>query len=261
MYKRIVLSVFLVLLLLTTWQIIEDKVNISRLQSNQTALEAFIPTPKTIAKTFSTDWRDISREIRHTLIKAYLGLIIGLIFALLMASLFLFFPFLRNLFFPLSFAINSFPIIGFAPVVVLIFGQGSYSSIIFIAALICYFPILISLDTAFRQTDKDLLEFANIINASKWQTFSKIHFPLAIPYLNLSLKLAIPASIIGATIGEWLGSRYGIGQLITIALYQLKPGLLYSSLVSITLVSTVSVLALQLFEHIYFPWIKKSLRR
>jgi len=254
MIKKIVTSILIFIILLVVWQIAEDRVNSHRLENNQTALGAFIPAPLTIVKTFSNDWQNISRELGHTLKKAGLGFVIGVVFAILIASIFLFLPFIRNLVFPLAFAINSFPIVGFAPAIVLIFGQGSFVSIVFISVLICYFPTLISMDTAFRETDKSLLELMEVLNASKWQTLFKIQLPLAMPYLFLSMKLAIPASIIGATIGEWLGARNGIGQLITIALYQLKPGLLYASLISITIVSTLSILVLSTTQYFLFPW-------
>jgi len=254
MIKKVVLTLLTFFILLFIWQIAEDRVNVKRLENDQTALEAFIPTPLTILKTFANDWQNIVKELSYTLEKAGLGFAFGVIFAVLAACIFIFLPFIRNLIFPLAFAINSFPIVGFAPAIVLIFGQGSYVSIVFISALICYFPTLISLDTAFRETDRDLLELMEVLNASKWQTLFKVRLPLAIPYLFLSMKLAIPASVIGATIGEWLGSRNGIGQLITIALYQLKPGLLYASLISITIVSTLSILILSIIEKVLFPW-------
>ncbi len=254
MTKKIILSILIFFVLLIVWQIVEDQINVQRLEKDQTALEAFIPTPLTILKSFGNDWQNIVRELSHTLRKAGLGFAIGVVFAVLIASIFIFIPFIRNLIFPLAFAINSFPIIGFAPAIVLIFGQGSFISIVFISALICYFPTLISMDTAFRETDKNLLELMEVLNANKWQTLFKVRLPLAMPYLFLSMKLAIPAAIIGATIGEWLGARNGIGQLITIALYQLKPGLLYASLISITIVSSLSIIILLIIQNLLFPW-------
>lgn len=258
MIKKIILSILIFFVLLVIWQVVEDRINVQRLENDQTALEAFIPTPLTIIKSFGNDWQNIVRELSYTLRKAGLGFIIGVIFAVLIAIVFLFLPFIRNLIFPLAFAINSFPIVGFAPAIVLIFGQGSFVSIVFISALICYFPTLISMDTAFRETDRNLLELMEVLNASKWQTLFKVRLPLATPYLFLSMKLAIPAAIIGATIGEWLGARNGIGQLITIALYQLKPGLLYASLISITIVSTLSIIILSITQHLLFPWKRRD---
>lgn len=254
MLKKILLCAIMILVLLVVWQVTEDHLNKRRMANNQTGLEAFIPTPLTILKTFKNDWSIITRELLFTLQKAGAGFTIGVAFAVVVSSIFLFIPLVRNLIFPLAFAVNSFPIVGFAPAIILIFGQGSWLSIVFISTLICYFPTLISMDTAFRETDQNLLDLMKVFNANRGQTLMKIRFPLAMPYLFLSMKLAIPASIIGATIGEWLGSKNGVGQLITIALYQLKPGLLYASLISITVVSSLCILVLTLFQKILFPW-------
>lgn len=258
MYKKIFIAIIFFAVLLTIWQVAEDQINIVRIEKGQTALGAFIPTPLTILQTLINDSGNIVRELGFTLGRAGIGFLIGVVLAVIFAVIFTFFPMVRHITFPFAFAVNSFPIVGFAPAVVLIFGQGSVSSIIFISALICYFPTLISMDTAFRETDRDLLELMRVLNASRWQILTKVRLPLAMPYLFLAMKLAIPASIIGATIGEWLGTRNGIGQLITVALYQLKPGLLYASLISITIVSTICVLILSGLEHILFPWNKNK---
>lgn len=211
MIKKITISILVFFILLTIWQVFEDRFNAQQIANHETAFEAFIPTPLTIIKTFNNNWNNILRELSYTLRNAFFGFAIGVIFAIIFAVTFLCLPFIRNLIFPLSFAINSFPIVGFAPAIILIFGQGSYWSIIFISALICYFPTLISMDTAFHETDKDLIELMHVLNASKLQTLFKIRLPIAMPYLFLSMKLAIPASIIGATIGEWLGSDMVLG--------------------------------------------------
>lgn len=258
MIKKISGTILIFIIILVGWQIIEDKVSQERIEAGKTGLEAFIPTPLKIINTFGNQGDDIIRELGYTLKKAFLGFVIGVVFAVVVACIFSFIPFIRNLAFPLAFAVNSFPIIGFAPAIVLIFGQGSWSSIIFISALICYFPTLISMDTAFRETDTELLDLMKVFNANKWQTLRKVKIPLAMPYLFLSMKLAIPASIIGATIGEWLGSRNGVGQLITIALYQLKPGLLYASLIAITIASCMTIVLLSLVQYILFPWKRRN---
>jgi len=240
--------------LIIFWQFAENLINARRLEMGLTGLEAFIPSPITIFKTFSSHGNIILVEISHTLRKAFLGCFLGVIIAFFMSIFFLIVPISRNILLPFTFAINSFPIVGIAPAIILAFGQGSWGAIVFISALISYFPVLISMDTAFKETDQEVLDLMYVFNASAMQTFFKVRLPVAVPYFFLSLKLAIPASIIGATMGEWLGCRVGIGQLITISLYQLKPGLLYASLISIVVVSILSILCIKLVEYFCLPW-------
>lgn len=247
------ISIFLIFFLLS-WQIIQDAISASRIASGLTGLNAFVPTPLVIFETFVQDGSMIVVEMLETLRKAMAGLALGGLFAVMMSVLFLYFKHLRRTLFPFFLAINSFPIIGFAPAIILAFGQGSFASIVFISALISYFPILIHLDAAFRGTSVELIEFARVVGANKLQLIHKIILPLAVPSFFTAMKLAIPASIIGATIGEWLGSHTGIGQLITVSLYQLKPGLLYASLILITLVSVSLIYILSVIESRFVPW-------
>ncbi|MFH1183226.1 MAG: ABC transporter permease [Candidatus Moraniibacteriota bacterium] len=261
MLKKAIFLIITLVLIIVAWQVIEGRYNISRIEKGETSFEAFVPSPKTVLRTFKESGGLLVNELFQTLQKAFLGFSIGLLVAVAVSSVFLFYPSLRDLLLPLFFAINSFPIIGLAPAIILIFGQGSWLSIIFVSMLISYFPILISLDTALRETDEELIELVRVFGANKIQTLLKVRLPLAAPYLFISMKIALPASIIGATIGEWLGSRNGIGQIITISLYQLKPGLLYASLLLIVFVSSLCIFLLSMLEYYLFPWRRKTDRK
>lgn len=252
MNKRVVIILVISLALLFCWQILEDKANLSRVGSGQTGIGAFIPTPLTVLQTFHDQWEVILVNIAYTMERALVGFTVGTALGIVMAVAFLFFPAARGITLPFAFTLNSFPIVGFAPIIILAFGQGSGLSIIFISALICYFPVFINMDSALQDTNKDLLDIARVLNATPWQELSMLRFPLALPQLFLAMKLAMPASIIGATIGEWLGTRNGIGQLITVALYQLKPGLLYASLVSVALVSAMFIAIISFIQSKLF---------
>ena len=252
--KQLISSIILVLFIIFSWQIAENIINANRLANNETGLEAFIPSPATIVHTFVESGSLIINQSVYTFSKAIIGFGIGVLFAILVAFIFLLAPWLRNITLPILFGINSFPIVGLAPAIVLAFGQGSFFSIIFISALICYFPTLITLDTAFNNVDKDVLDLMHVMNASKWQVTRYVRLPQALPYLFLAMKLAIPGSIIGATMGEWLGARNGLGQLITVALYQLKPGLLYASLFLIVAVSILGILIIEFLERYFVKW-------
>jgi len=252
--EQFTFSIILVLLFIFSWQIAENIINANRLADGETGLEAFIPSPITIGHTFIESGNLILNQSSYTFSKAVIGFGIGVLCAIIISFLFLLLPWLRNITLPILFGINSFPIVGLAPAIVLAFGQGSFFSIIFISALICYFPTLITLDTAFNNIDKDVLDLMHVMNASRWQVMRYVRLPQALPYLFLAMRLAIPGSIIGATMGEWLGARNGLGQLITIALYQLKPGLLYASLFLIVIVSILGIILIELLERYFVKW-------
>lgn len=255
---HILVAVLFFVALLLFWQIGETVMSARAILQNRTTLEAFIPTPLTILQTFVRDGNMILREALITFQRAFSGFIIGTVLACLSAVVLLYIPIARRILSPLAVAMNSFPIIGFAPAIILIFGQGSWSSIVVISALLCYFPTLVHLHAGFDATDQQLLDLVYVLNATRLQELVKIRIPLALPFLFTSMRLSIPASVIGATMGEWLGTRQGIGQLITIALYQLKPGLLYASFLTLSFMTIASLFILSLIEHRILFWHQKQ---
>lgn len=252
--RRAILIIAILTLLAVFWQVLEDRGSAIRMASGETGLDAFIPTPLTIVYTFAEDWRIILTAVSYTIGRALAGFAIGTSIGILMATLFVLAPQTRRVVFPFSFAVNSFPVVGFAPMIILAFGQGSSASIVFISALICYFPVLVNMDAALQRADRDLLDVVRVLNATPLQELWKLRFPLALPQLFTAMKLAMPASIIGATIGEWLGTRNGVGQLVTVALYQLKPGLLYASLIAITAISVAFIAIIALIQSRFFEY-------
>lgn len=254
LFSKFFLPIFLFCIVMVFWQFTEDTINKIRVQSELTTLELFIPSPISIGQAFLRNWYQIVNETSYTLSKAIIGFMIGTAIASIMATSYVLFPFLRTLTFPAVFAVNSFPVIGLAPVIVLLFGQGSFLSIAIISCIVSYFPILLTLDTAFRTVSDEYLELAHLYNATRLQTILLIKLPLVAPSFFMALKLSFPASIVGATIGEWMGSPHGVGQLITIALYQLNPGLLYACLIEIALICVLTVSIINLIERLCLPW-------
>lgn len=257
MKKSITLFLLIIFVLLLSWQVGEDYLSIGMMKNGDTSLEAFIPTPKTILESYINDGVFIFSELSITLFRALAGFTIGFIVALIIILLMYFFPIFRSIIMPFTFAVNSFPVIGFSPIIILLFGQGSNLAIIFVSALVSYFPILISLETASRDIkSQSVMELMRVLNASRYQILLMVILPNSVPYFLVAAKLAIPASIMGAVIGEWLGSNSGIGKLIILSFYQLKPGLLYASLFSVVFVSCLLVLLLNLLEKKYCFWKK-----
>lgn len=252
-FKTTMTIVFFVL----CWQLFIIISN-QHISAESTSIEAFIPSPYTVFKTISTNWHILLTELGYTLFRAMFGLIIGIVLAVLANAIFFIKPGIKSFAMPISLAINSFPVIGFSPLIILTFGQGSWLGIVFISAMICYFPILTSLDKALSLNAKEFGELGKIWKASKLKIFINIQLPLVMPYVVGSLKMAIPASIVGATLGEWLGTNHGIGRLVVVSLYQLNPGLLYSSLLFLLISSLFITWLSTIIEKKAFPWLENN---
>lgn len=255
--NRLIKFVLLFAIFLTFWQVFISAKNFLQVEG-RASIEAFIPSPITVIESLYEYRSILFNELGFTLLRAGLGLILGVSFAVVACAIFFLRPGVRSFAMPLSMAVNSFPIIGFSPLLVLAFGQGSWTSIIFISALISYFPVLVSLDKALSINSKDYLELGKVWKVNNVKVFTHIQLPLVMPYVLNSLKLAIPASIVGVTLGEWLGADHGIGKLVILSLYQLNPGLLYSSLLLLLISSIFFVWLSAWVEKRYFPWLTNS---
>jgi NitT/TauT family transport system permease protein len=138
-------------------------------------------------------------------IAAVLGIALGAAIALV--------PLLDRVLSPYIIALQTIPKVAIAPILIIWFGIGIESKIV-IVALIDFFPILVNAAAGFRNIDPRQLLLMNAINASPWQIFVKVRVPNAMPYLMAGIYISMVFSVIGAVVGEFLGSTHGLGSEI-----------------------------------------------
>jgi len=243
--KAAIRPLFTFAAILFTWQVTENIVNSLRRKQERTSLEFFIPSPINILNSFITNFPNIQTSIGDTLLKAAIGFTIGAILALIFAIAYFLWPRLRGSTLAIAYTVSSFPITGLAPVIVLAFGQGSKLSIVAVAVLVCYFPILISMDGAFHMIDKKFTDYLHIYGATRLDLIRYVLLPLSMPAFFVSLRLSLPASIVGAIIGEWMGANHGVGRLMILSVYEMKAGLLWACMFEVATVCAATALAVE----------------
>ena len=115
---------------------------------------------------------------------------------------------------PYIVASQSVPIVAIAPLLILWIGPGTASKV-FICALIVFFPILINTIVGVRSVPEDLQNLMRSLQATRWQTFSLLEVPAALPVLFGGLRIGATLAVIGAVIGEFIGGDRGLGFLIS----------------------------------------------
>jgi len=225
------------------------------LENGITPLEAFLPRPSKIIMAYIKNAHVINKELLYTLSRSMIGLLAGMILALVIAFVAFLSKGFNTFANPFLQAINSFPIIGFAPLIILVFGQGSNFGIIFISMLLAYFPIYVSVHHAINDIPIGVQELSTSLKTTRTNDFIHIRLGEIKSPLVASLKLAFPASIIGATIGEWLGTSHGIGQLVTVSLYRFQPEIMYASLLVLVIINLLALWIIAILEKRVSPWI------
>jgi NitT/TauT family transport system permease protein len=93
-----------------------------------------------------------------------------------------------------------------------------------------------------------------VLSASKSEIFFKLRLYNSLPYLFAALKIAASASVIGAIVGEWIGSTEGIGALIIQATYNFDTGLLYAAITAACIFSVSFTVAISWLERRVVKW-------
>ncbi|WP_050479250.1 ABC transporter permease [Herbaspirillum rhizosphaerae] len=170
-----------------------------------------MPAPSNIALSLmNTSYWD---NALYTLGEAMSGFLLAAVFGIVLGGLIAQFPLAEKTLYPYLIAIQTTPKVAVAPLFIMWFGFGMTSKVI-IAATIAFFPILVNVISGLRSTDPARLELMRSLRATRWQIFTMVRLPGALPMIFAGLNIAIIFSILGAIVGEFLGSRKGLGNAI-----------------------------------------------
>lgn len=145
-----------------------------------------------------------------TLFEALSGFGLAFIGAMFIAILMTQSRLAEKLLYPYVAALQSMPKIAIAPLIILWFGFGLESKVV-LAALLCFFPMLVNFASGLRATDELRLKLLHVLDASPWQVIWLVRLPSAIPFVLAGVELGAIYAMLGAIVGEFVGARDGIG--------------------------------------------------
>ncbi|HKO00879.1 MAG TPA: ABC transporter permease, partial [Thermoanaerobaculia bacterium] len=163
------------------------------------------PSPQLVLQTMIAKWGVLWQNLIPTAIEALGGFLLGNLAAILIATLFVHSKAIQQAFFPIAVMINTIPVVAKAPILVLLMGNGTEPKMV-IAALICFFPTLVNMVRGLEAVNPQSMELMRVLSASKPEIFFKLRLYNSLPYLFSALKIAASTSVIGAVVGEWIGS-------------------------------------------------------
>lgn len=195
--------------------------------------DVILPSPARVYESFMARlpllWREGIVTFKATFYGFLMALAIGLPMAVAVANS----RVLNLMFYPLLVALQSVPKIALAPVILVWFGTGIESKLAMVW-LVAFFPIIIDSAAGLRSTPPELIELARSLKASRLQIFLKVQFPAALPFVFTGAKVAITLAVIGAVIGEFIGSNAGLGYLLLTATSQLDTPLAFAALFALS---------------------------
>ena len=208
-----------------------------------------VPTPVEIGHIFVKESALLAANIRPTFIESLAGFFLGNVIAVLLAIVFVYNRYVQAAYFPVVLFLNTIPILALAPIIVLIFGLGLMPKII-IAAVICFFPTLVNMIRGLESVTANELELFRVLSASKLETLWRLRLPRSLPFLFASLRIASATAVIGAVVGEWIGSDKGLGAMIIQATFNYQSGRLYAAITLCSCLASLIFLAVIFVERL-----------
>lgn len=163
---------------------------------------------------------------------------------------------IENALYPIIVATQTIPITAIAPLFIVWFGYGIWSKIL-VTILITFFPIVITVFDGLKGTKREMEELLVTYGATKKDIFLKLKVPVALPNFFSAIKMAVPISVIGAAIGEWLGAQAGLGYFSKRMMTQLDGAGVFAPVVLLSIVAMVIVGIITIVEKRVISWRKE----
>ena len=212
-----------------------------------------LPRPGLVLDSTVANWRLIVSEGWITLLESLYGFLLAFLLGVPLAVAIAGSRTLNLMFYPLLIATQSLPKVALAPLILVWLGTGMESKLA-IAWLVAFFPIVVDTATGLRNTPAEFLDLATAVRASAFQTFWKIRFPAALPFVISGSKVAITLAVIGAVIGEFIGSNEGLGNLLLVANSQVNVSLAFACLIGLAVIGIGLYAAVAAVELALKPW-------
>jgi NitT/TauT family transport system permease protein len=149
--------------------------------------------------------------------------------------------------------INSIPRVVLAPIFIMMFGLGLGSKVA-LAFVMVFFVVFHNAFQGVREADRAMIANARILGASNWQLTRSVIVPSAMSWIFASLHVSFGFAIIGAIVGEFVGSRYGIGLLINVAKGSFDAAGMYAAIVLVMLVALAAEYVMTFVENRLAKW-------
>ncbi|QDP98808.1 ABC transporter permease [Microlunatus elymi] len=219
----------------------------------------FYSQPTAIAKklyvwfTDGTSKGSIWHNIAVTLEEAVLGFVTGSIVGIVLGILLGRARLVAEVISPFIQMANAVPRIILAALFVIWFGLGLESKVA-TAFILVFFPVFFNSFQGAREVDRNLVNNARILGASRVQVLWSIVVPSATSWILASLHTAFGFALIGAIVGEYTGAEFGMGLLINQAQGTFDTAGIFAGMIIITVIALLAEALLGLLERKLLRW-------
>ena len=212
-----------------------------------------LPLPSQIFASLLAKWPLIQNNALVTLWEIVLGFVAAVLIGGLVAIVIVYWPPFEVTFYPILVAFQTVPKIALAPLFVVWFGFGLFPKVL-VTFLVAFFPVVVDTAVGLKSVDPQLLQVVRSMGATRSQIFFRIRLPNALPSIFAGCKVAITFAVVGAIVGEFVGSDSGLGYLLLLAMLNLDTTLVFAALGVLTVMGIILYLIVEVIEKKSVSW-------
>ena len=213
-----------------------------------------LPTPiQVLQKLWELRGPLFTAHLPATMSVVAIGLIISIVLGIALAILMDASPVAEKALYPLVIASQTIPTTALAPLFVLWFGYSIWSKVL-VTVLMTFFPVTITVFDGFRSVRTEMKELMFCMGADERQMFMKLKLPAVLPFFFSALKMAVPLSVIGAAIGEWLGAQSGLGYFSRRMMTQLDGAGVFAPILLLSVAAMLLTAVVTFLERRLVTW-------
>jgi NitT/TauT family transport system permease protein len=212
-----------------------------------------LPTPASVAGQLVSEWPMLWRETLVTTYATLGGFGLSVLFGVPLGLAVVSSRLVESLVYPILVFSQSVPKVAVAPLFVVWFGFGTLPKVI-VAFLLGFFPIVVSTVIGLKSIEPEVLDLARSMKASPLAAFLKIRLPAALPSIFGGLKVSVTLCVVGAVVGEFVGSNSGIGYRLQIANGNFDLPLMFAALFLLSMLGVLLFTVIDIAERLAIPW-------
>ena len=196
---------------------------------------------------------EFTSDFLFTMESAMSGLVLGMVSGIVMGFVFAYSKWVNQLFDPIMIAFNSLPRPALGPVLVLIFGLGIMSKII-LSWSIVFFVVFYNTYIGVLSVDPDLIRVTRVMGGTKPQIFVHVIMPSVFSWVFAALRISVAFALVGAVVGEFVGSTKGLGYQMEAARGLLNSDRVYAVLIILMTIGALLTEGSKMVERRLLRW-------
>jgi NitT/TauT family transport system permease protein len=212
-----------------------------------------LPAPEDVIRRIARDWYVLAKNASYTVQSVLSGFAAAVLVGVPLAFAVVLSRSVERVTMPFLVMSQTIPKVAIAPILVVWLGFGILPKIA-IVFLIAFFPIVVSTVVGLKSVESDMIDLVRSMGARTLKIMLRVRGPTALPQMFAGFKIAICLSVVGAIVGEFVGSDRGLGYLLLTATGTLDGTLVWSALFILIAIGIVLFAMVSKLERLAIPW-------